>query len=363
MTKFRPEVRAPATSSWPRVYQTSTDPKVGHVTDKPTASLSLDLDNAWSYLKTHGDPDWERRPSYLRSAVPRVLDLFGQQGLQATVFVIGADAVREDGAKAVAEFHAAGHEIGNHSFEHEPWLHRYPAARLDEEVRRTEEAIVAAGAPRPVGFRGPGFSVPPALLNLLMERGYDYDASTLPTWIGPLARAYHFRTTRLTREQRDERAALFGGAREVLRPIHPYEWSRRDAANSGSNLVEIPVTTMPLARVPIHGSYLVQLHSYAPRLARAYLGAALHLCRLRGVEPSMLLHPTDLLDHRDAPRLTFFPGMSVPAAEKARLMSWTLATLRRHFDLVGTGEHARRLRTAGLTRSRSIPTIGEGGTQ
>jgi peptidoglycan/xylan/chitin deacetylase (PgdA/CDA1 family) len=329
------------------------------MTDKPTASLSLDLDNVWSYLKTHGDPDWEHRPSYLRIAVPRVLDLFGQHGLQATVFVIGADAAREDGAKAVAEFYAAGHEIGNHSFEHEPWLHRYPAARLAEEVRRTEEAIVAAGAPRPSGFRGPGFSVPPALLKLLMDRGYDYDASTLPTWIGPLARAYHFRTSRLTKEQRDERAALFGSAREALQPIHPYEWNRPGAAG----LVEIPVTTMPLARVPIHGSYLVQLHSYAPRLARTYLGAALRLCRIRGVGPSMLLHPTDLLDHRDAPQLAFFPGMAVPAAEKTRLMSWTLAALRRHFDLVGTGEHARRLRAAGLARSRPVRTAPEGAAQ
>lgn len=329
------------------------------MTGKPTASVSLDLDNVWSYLKTHGDPDWERRPSYLPIAVPRVLDLFGQHGLRATVFVIGADVVREDGAKAVAEFHAAGHEVGNHSFEHEPWLHRYSAEQLADEVSRTEEAIIAAGAPRPSGFRGPGFSVPPALLELLMERGYDYDASTLPTWIGPLARAYHFRTTSLTKEQRDERAALFGSARQALQAIHPYEWNRAGA----EGLIEIPVTTMPLARVPIHGSYLVQLHSYAPRLARAYLGAALRLCLLRGVGPSMLLHPTDLLDGRDAPRLGFFPGMTVPAAEKTRLMSWTLATLRRHFDLVGTGEHARRLRAAGLTRSRSIRTATDGCAQ
>jgi hypothetical protein len=26
---------------------------------KPLASLSLDLDNLWSYMKTHGDPGWE----------------------------------------------------------------------------------------------------------------------------------------------------------------------------------------------------------------------------------------------------------------------------------------------------------------
>ena len=38
---------------------------------KTIASLSLDLDNKWSYLKTHGDPGWESFPSYLGILVPR----------------------------------------------------------------------------------------------------------------------------------------------------------------------------------------------------------------------------------------------------------------------------------------------------
>ena len=29
---------------------------------KPIASLSLDLDNKWSYLKTHGDAGWDSFP-------------------------------------------------------------------------------------------------------------------------------------------------------------------------------------------------------------------------------------------------------------------------------------------------------------
>ncbi len=42
---------------------------------KPVASLSLDLDNQWSYMKTHGDAGWESFPSYLDIVVPRVLEL------------------------------------------------------------------------------------------------------------------------------------------------------------------------------------------------------------------------------------------------------------------------------------------------
>jgi hypothetical protein len=324
---------------------------------RPTASVSLDMDNLWSYMKVHGDPDWSIRPSYLGALVPRMLEVFDARELTATVFVVGSDVAREDGAAAVAAIHDAGHEVGNHSFEHEPWLHRYARGQLEEELARTEDAIVAAGAPRPTGFRGPGYSLSPVLVELLAERGYRYDTSTLPTWIGPLARAYYFRSASLTPQQREERAALFGSAREGLRPVHPYRWRLA----GGGSLLEIPVTTMPLLRVPMHVSYLLHLHQIAPRLAQAYFTAGLRACRLRGVGPTMLLHPLDLLDARDAPRLEFFPGMSLPAAEKTRVVRWALSAMQRHFDVVSTGEHAARLAGTSMTRARAAVGAGPRG--
>ncbi len=295
------------------------------------ASVSLDLDNLWAYLKTHGDPAWERMPSFLPTATPRLLEVFAAHSLTTTVFVVGADAVRDDGAAAVAAISAAGHEVANHSFGHEPWLHRYSRAELEAEVVRTEDAVVAAGAPRPVGFRGPGYSVTPDLLEVLADRGYRYDASTLPTWIGPLARFHHNRTAQSTKDSTE----LFGGFGKVRAPNRAYRWD--------TGLVELPVTTMPLLRVPIHGSYLLQLHQVSPALARGYFRAALRLCRWRGVSPSLLLHPTDVLGAAEAPGMEFFPGMAVSAADKVALLGWVLDALRRHFEVVGTGEHVARL--------------------
>jgi Polysaccharide deacetylase len=314
--------------------------------------VSLDLDNLWAYLKTHGDQAWTAHPSFLATAVPRLLEVFGGHRLTATVFVVGADAARDDGAAAVSAIHAAGHEIANHSWGHEPWLHRYGADELEAELARTEDAIMAAGAPRPTGFRGPGFSATPALLRLLARRGYAYDATTLPTWIGPLARAYHNRGT-----TPDERSGeLFGPVTDALAPIRPYTWDGADG------LVELPVTTMPLARTPVHGSYLLQLHSISPRLARAYFAAALRLCRLRRVQPSLLLHPTDVLGAAEAPGMEFFPGMAVSAREKAALLDHVLGALQQHFDVVGTGEHVARLRAGGPLGTRNVAALERTGT-
>jgi polysaccharide deacetylase len=325
------------------------------VSARPTASISIDLDNLWSYLRTHGDPAWEARPSFIGPATGRLLDLLDRHGLTATVFVVGADAEREDGAKAVAEIVAAGHEVANHSYLHQPWLHRLSPAQLDDELGRTEEALVAAGAPKPVGFRGPGFSLTREMLALLDRRGYRYDATTLPTWIGPLARAYHDRSATAARDGAGrpgeaEPGDLFGPVTDVLAPVHPYRWQ------GAGGLVELPVTTMPLLRVPIHGSYLLQLHQVSPKAARAYFATALRLCRLRGVQPSLLLHPTDVLDLAEAPGMEFFPGMGVPGAQKVALMDWALGALTRRFDVVGTGVHAERV-AAAVTRTRAVSRL------
>ena len=40
---------------------------------KPSASLSLDLDNQWSYMKIHGDRGWACFATYLRLVIPRFM--------------------------------------------------------------------------------------------------------------------------------------------------------------------------------------------------------------------------------------------------------------------------------------------------
>ena len=85
---------------------------------KLTASLSLDLDNQWSYMKTHGDPGWRSYPSYLNLLGTRVLEFLKGRGLTITFFIVGQDAALDKNREALASIAAAGHEIGNHSFRH-----------------------------------------------------------------------------------------------------------------------------------------------------------------------------------------------------------------------------------------------------
>lgn len=303
---------------------------------KPVASLSLDLDNEWSYLKTRGDAAWETLPSYLDCVVPRVLGILARRGLKITFFVVGQDAALEKNRAALRQLAEAGHEIGNHSHRHEPWLHLYSEDELEGELANAEAHIEAATGVRPDVFRGPGFSLSETTLRVLKRRGYRYDASTFPTFLGPLARAYYFMAARLSPEERAKRSKLFGSLRDGLRPLEPYRWR----LDEGS-LLEIPVSTMPILRIPIHLSYVIYLHALAPWLARAYCGFALRLCRVSGIEPSILLHPLDFLGAEDVPSLSFFPGMGLPSASKIACAEHYLDRLQALFEVRSLGDHAK----------------------
>lgn len=304
--------------------------------DKPIASLSLDLDNQWSYMKTHGDKAWESYPSYLHIVVPRVLRFLDERQLKITFFIVGADAERLENHAALSAITAAGHEVGNHSHHHEPWLHLYTDAEIDAEIGRAEEAIAAVTGQRPLGFRGPGFSISAPVLATLKRRGYRYDASTFPTFLGPVARAYYFFTAKLSSEEREQRKQLFGGVREGFRPLRPYHWRLDEGP-----LLEMPVTTMPLFRIPFHASYLIYLAGFSPAVARIYFDIALTLCRLTGVQPSLLLHPLDFLGADDGLEpLKFFPGMNIPTATKLAWMNDFLSAYARRYKLLPMGAHA-----------------------
>jgi hypothetical protein len=304
---------------------------------KPYASLSLDLDNQWAYMKTHGDAGWQSYPSYFDAIVPRILGFLAARRLTITFFIVGQDAALPANRASLASIAAAGHEIGNHSFNHEPWLHLYSAQELDRELFRAEEAIEAATGVRPRGFRGPGFSLSEETLEALVRRGYDYDATVFPNLLNPLARAYLFSTSRLTDEQKKQRSALFGTWKDAFRPVRPFQW--RLAAG---RLLEIPVTTLPLFKVPMHLSYLIYLARFSPAAARAYLRFALGACRLTGTQPSILLHPLDFMGSEDCPSLAFFPGMDVARERKLAIVSDLFDILAARHELVAMREHARR---------------------
>lgn len=303
---------------------------------KPIASISLDLDNQWSYMKTHGDEDWKNYPSYYDIFVPYVLDILKELDIKITFFIVGRDAVEPQNKIALKRISDEGHDFGNHSFNHEVWINQYNTEQLHEELGKAEKAIFEATGKKTVGFRGPGFSWNNTILETLVDRQYLYDATTLPSFIGPFARMYYFWKSDFSKDERRKRKSLFGSFSEGFRKMKPYFFK----LESGNKILEIPITTVPFIRIPFHMSYLIYINNVSPLLMKAYLHFAIFLCKLTRTPVSFLLHPLDIIGGDKIKELAFFPGMNVESEKKIEVFKNVIEILKRNFNLVDMNRHA-----------------------
>lgn len=306
---------------------------------RPLCSVSLDLDNMWSYLKSYGDSDWKRFPSYLDVFMPIVIDFFNKLCLKITFFIVGQDAALDKNSNYLSLITENGHDVGNHSYSHDVWITDHDKKKMAEEIYKSADKIENVTGVRPTGFRGPGFVYSRQLLKVLFDYGYSYDATLLPTYIGPLARRYFFWKSSLSNEEKKKRRKIFSSMGESLLPVKPFQW----IIGSGAKLLEIPVSTIPVLKIPFHLSYLIYLSSYSELLMKGYLKIAIFMCKLTRTEPSFLLHPLDFLSTEDVRGLDFFPGMRVSSKYKRQLAFEALSMLRKHYRLVCMAEHSRSI--------------------
>ena len=318
----------------------------------PTASLSIDVDNRWAYLRAAGRSDWQSATSYLPMVLDRVVDVLGAAGVPLTAFLVGRDLVDDGDVRVIESLgRLPAWEAANHSLSHLPWMHTMSREEICEEIRVTHDRIVACFGRRPRGFRGPGFSCPPELLQVLAESGYEYDASIFPTSMAPIARAVFLARTRLKGADRERAKKLYGGFAAMRQPNAPF---RRTVDSCEKTLWEIPVTVMPGLRTPIHFSYLTFLASYNVPLAKGYFRSALATCRRFNVPPSLLLHPPDFLGAEDRSDLGHLPGMKMRRDHKLKFVAWALELLAEQFQVLTIADQIDQLN--GPTAGRGLPS-------
>lgn len=142
--------------------------------------FAFDLD-AESLLHLYYPDDSMRRitlSSVLRYgpqiAVPRLVRIWEHFGIKQTVYVPGW--VVEAYPKAIEMLAEAGHEIGHHGWLHER-VNQLTAADEARVLREGIRAIEAVTGKRPVGYRCPSGAFSPNTLGLLIDEGFEYDAS------------------------------------------------------------------------------------------------------------------------------------------------------------------------------------------
>jgi predicted deacetylase len=303
-------------------------------------AISVDLDSLPHYCRIQGVDESVLDDHALglvaNTAIPRFLELFHHARVPATFFVIGADVELPGMAEALVTSRGAGVELGSHSYAHDYAISRRPPDVIAADLAKADEVIEAACGARPVGFRAPGYTLTPALLQAVAWRGYTYDSSTFPAAPYWLAKAGVMGTLSLL--GRPSRAILDSprvllAPRTVYRPSLGAPYARGDAP-----LIELPVAVAPVTRVPFIGTFVTS----APWAVVEAVFRTLRRDELLNFE----LHAVDVLDDTDGiPSVLTRQqrDLKIPARKKLarlrRLFSW-LADDRRCVTLA---EAARQL--------------------
>lgn len=222
-------------------------------------AISFDVEEYFQVANLRGHfkkEAWDAVPSRLDVGMDAILDCLDRRGAHATFFFLGWIAERHP--ELVRRCVDGGHEVASHGYEHE-FLQDLGPEALDADLARTEEALVAAGAPRPIGFRASTFTLTRATwwaVDVLVRRGYRYDSSVHPV-----------------------RHPVYG--------IPDFEPGISRITTDAGALVEFPVSTYPFLgrNLPVGGG------GYFRLLPGAVTRGAVASLERRGRPSAIYLHP------------------------------------------------------------------------
>jgi len=201
-------------------------------------ALCIDLEDWYHPELVRGEVRGTPVPQVEESTRP-LLDLFDRYQVKASFFIVGEVAERHPGF--IQSIFQKGHEIGCHGFSHKP-LWELDGSRLKKELERFRDVIESILGNVVIKVcRAPTFSLDHRTqwaLKILVELGYQYDASLFPV--------------KLNR--------LYGvsGA-----PARPYRISLEELKkeDSQSPLIEFPMSLLSLGRlkVPVSGGFYFRI--------------------------------------------------------------------------------------------------------
>jgi polysaccharide deacetylase family protein (PEP-CTERM system associated) len=123
---------------------------------------------------------WNDMESRVCRNTERLLDIFDEHRVRATFFILGWVADRHPQlVRAVA---IRGHEIASHGYGHR-LIYEQTHEAFRQDVRRAKALLEDLSGSAVAGYRAPSYSITKRslwALDILMEEGYQYDASIFP---------------------------------------------------------------------------------------------------------------------------------------------------------------------------------------
>lgn len=179
--------------------------------------------------------DWDSYTLRVERNTQRLLDLFDENSIKVTFFVLGWVAERARGL--VREIAARGHEVASHGYSHQ-LIYNQRSEVFREETRRSKSLLEDIIQLPVRGYRAASYSITRRslwALDVIAESGYIYDSSIFPV--------HHDRY----------------GIPDA--PVSPY----RLKTPEGQFLLEFPLSTATVLglRMPMAGGGYFRLYPYA----------------------------------------------------------------------------------------------------
>jgi polysaccharide deacetylase family protein (PEP-CTERM system associated) len=146
-------------------------------------ALTVDVEDYFhvsAFAKNIKSSDWDKQPLRVEKNTQRLLDLFDEEQVKATFFVLGWVADRN--RKLIKEIAERGHEVACHGYSHQLIYNQTAEVFREETVR--SKALLEDIAQQPVrGYRAASYSITRKslwALDILAEAGFEYDSSIFP---------------------------------------------------------------------------------------------------------------------------------------------------------------------------------------
>jgi polysaccharide deacetylase family protein (PEP-CTERM system associated) len=204
-------------------------------------------------------PAWPRR---VVANTHILLELFAEQRVQGTFFVLGWIAEHEP--RLVREIVAAGHELACHGYEHR-LIYEQTRAAFQADIRSAKARLEDVAGVRVDAYRAPSYSITPHstwAIDVLIQEGFRYDSSIFPV---------HHDRYGMPKAQR-----------------FPHLLS-----TSAGELIEFPPSTVRLSalrcNVPAAGGGYFRIYPY-----RLFQAAVRHINRAEGEPVIFVVHPWEI---------------------------------------------------------------------
>lgn len=243
-----------------------------------TNAFTVDVEDYFhvALFEKHVSRDqWDSMECRVESNTDKLLELLDRHNVHATFFILGWVAERFPGL--VRRIATQGHEVASHGMNHARATEQAPDVFF-QDVYASKHLLEDVSGQRVRGYRASTYSIGRDntwAFDMLEEAGYQYSSSVYPI-----------------------RHDLYGWPEASRFPFYP-----RKKADSGTTLLEIPITTLEWSgiRLPCGGGGFFRLYPLA-----FSLWALRRLNRKEQQSAVFYCHPWEL--DPDQPRIPGLPG-------------------------------------------------------